>query len=55
MDEGVSLACQYLKYLKRFLTYRKILRHGSTGFNFHPKEDVLRILSPLKIYRLCRA
>jgi hypothetical protein len=26
------------------LTYRKILRHGASGFNFHPKEGVLRIL-----------
>jgi hypothetical protein len=33
---------------KRSLTYRKILRHGTSGFTSHLKEGVLLILSPLK-------
>jgi hypothetical protein len=41
-------AYHYLKHLKGFLTRRKILRHGTSGFTSHPKEGVLRILSPLK-------
>jgi hypothetical protein len=36
------------------LTCRKILRHGTSGFTSHPKEGVLRFLSPLKIHRLGR-
>jgi hypothetical protein len=38
-----NFAYQYLKYLKGSLTYRKILRHGTSGFTFRPKEDVLLI------------
>jgi hypothetical protein len=52
MDEGVSFAYQYLKYLKGSLICRKILRHGTYGFTSHPKEDVLRIFTALKIHRL---
>jgi hypothetical protein len=48
-----NFAYQYLKYLKGSLTCRKILRRGTSGFTSHPKEGVLRILSPLKIHRLC--
>jgi hypothetical protein len=33
---------------KRYLTCRKILRHGTSGFTSHPKEDVLRIFLALK-------
>jgi hypothetical protein len=33
---------------KRFLTCRKILRHGTSGFTSHPKEGVLRIFIALK-------
>jgi hypothetical protein len=33
---------------KGFLTCRKILRHAADGFNFPPKEDVLRIFIALK-------
>jgi hypothetical protein len=40
--------------LKLYLTSRKTLRHGTSGFTSHPKEGVLRILSPLKIHRLNR-
>jgi hypothetical protein len=39
---------QYLSYLMGFLTCRKILRLGTSGFTFHPKEGVLRILIALK-------
>jgi hypothetical protein len=39
---SVSLICQ------RIFTCRKILRHGSSGFASHPKEDVLRIFIALK-------
>jgi hypothetical protein len=49
MDEGVRiLPIQYLKYLKGSLTFRKILRHGTSGFTSHPKEGVLRICIALK-------
>jgi hypothetical protein len=34
------------------LTCRKILRHGASGFTSHPKEGVLRVLSPLKFIAL---
>jgi hypothetical protein len=43
-----NIACQYLKYLKRSSTCRKILRHGNSGFTSHPKEGVLRIFIALK-------
>jgi hypothetical protein len=33
---------------KRCFTRRKILRHGTSGFTFHPKEGVLRIFIALK-------
>jgi hypothetical protein len=51
-----NFSYQYLKYLQGFLTFRKILRHGTSGFTYHSnsKEGVLRILSPLKIHRLGR-
>jgi hypothetical protein len=32
-----------------FFICRKILWHGAFGFTYPPKEDVPRILSPLKI------
>jgi hypothetical protein len=35
-------------YFKRFLTFRKILRHGAFGFTSHPKEVVLRIFIAFK-------
>jgi hypothetical protein len=39
---------------KRYLTCRKILRHGTSGFTSHPKEGVLLICISLKIHRLGR-
>jgi hypothetical protein len=33
---------------KRSLTFRKMLRHGTSGFTSHPKEGVLRIFIALK-------
>jgi hypothetical protein len=39
---------QYLKYLKGSLTYRKILRQGTSGFISRTKEDVLRFFIALK-------
>jgi hypothetical protein len=35
-------------YLKGFLTYHNILRHGADGFAFPPKEVVLQIFIALK-------
>jgi hypothetical protein len=43
-----NFAYQYLKYLKGSLTFRKILRHGTSGFTSHTKEGVLRIFNALK-------
>jgi hypothetical protein len=42
-----NFAYDYLKYLKGFFTCRKILRHGTSGFTSHPKEDVLWIFIAL--------
>jgi hypothetical protein len=36
----------------RYLLHSANLRHGTDGFTSPPKEDVLRIFSPLKIRRL---
>jgi hypothetical protein len=47
MGEGVSFACQYLRYVNGPLTCRKILQHGASGFASHPKEGVLRIFIAL--------
>jgi hypothetical protein len=39
--DGVRiLHIQYLKYLKGYLTCRKILRHGASGFTSHPKMRI---------------
>jgi hypothetical protein len=55
MDEGMRiLRIQYLRYVNGSFTCRKTLRHGTSGFTSHPKEGVLRTLSPLKIHRLGR-
>jgi hypothetical protein len=35
-----------------FFTCHKTSQHGASDFTSHPKEGVLRILSPLKVYRL---
>jgi hypothetical protein len=44
IDKGVwILPIHYLRYLKRSLTYRKILRNGTFGFTSCPKERVLWI------------
>jgi hypothetical protein len=40
--------------LKRSLTCRKILRHGTFDFTSNPKEGVLRIFIALKVHRLGR-
>jgi hypothetical protein len=42
-----NFSCQYLKYLNGSLTRHKILRHGTSGFTYHPKEGVLRIFIAL--------
>jgi hypothetical protein len=36
-----NFTCQYLRYLKRSLTCRKVLGHGTLGFTSNPKEGVL--------------
>jgi hypothetical protein len=43
----------FCSHLHVMFTCRKVLRHGASGFTSHPKEGVLRILSPLKIHCLC--
>jgi hypothetical protein len=48
-QSSLAILPAYLRYINRSLTCCKILRHGASGFGFHPKECVLRILSPLKI------
>jgi hypothetical protein len=48
MDEGnENLVYSSPWDFKRPLTCRKILRHGTSGFTSHPKEDVLRIFIAL--------
>jgi hypothetical protein len=43
-----NFAYQYLRYVNGFLTCCKILRHGTSGFTFHPKEVcALKNPSPL--------
>jgi hypothetical protein len=44
-----NFACRQLRCVNGFLTCRKILRHGTSGFISHPKEGVLRIFIALKI------
>jgi hypothetical protein len=53
-ERSGNFAYQYLKYLKGFLTCRKTLQHGVSGFTSHPKEGVLRNFIALKIHRLGR-
>jgi hypothetical protein len=49
MGEGnENLVYPSLWDFKRTLTCRKILRRGTYGFTFHPKEGVLRIFIVLK-------
>jgi hypothetical protein len=49
MDDEMRISrIQYQRYLKGFLTCRKILRHETSGFTSHPKEGVLRIFIALK-------
>jgi hypothetical protein len=43
-----NFAYRYLKYLKESFTCRKILRHWTSGFTSHPKEDVLWIFIAIK-------
>jgi hypothetical protein len=43
-----NFAYEYLRYVNGYLTCRKILRHGASGFTSHPKEGVLRIFIALK-------
>jgi hypothetical protein len=57
MDEGMKIfPIQYLWYVNGSLTWRKILRHGISGFTSHSKEEGMqRIFITLKkIHRLCR-
>jgi hypothetical protein len=49
-----NFAYQYLTQLKGYLTCRKILRHGTSGFTSHPKEGVLRIFIAIKNHGLGR-
>jgi hypothetical protein len=49
IDEGVRILCiQYLWYVNGSLTCRKILRHGTSGFTFHPKEGAQQVFIALK-------
>jgi hypothetical protein len=43
-----NFSCHYMKYLKGSLTWRKILRHGTSVFISHPNEGVLWIFIALK-------
>jgi hypothetical protein len=43
-----NFANQYLRYLNGSSTCRKVLRHGTSRFTFHPKEGVLRIFIAFK-------
>jgi hypothetical protein len=43
-----NFAYHYLWYVNGFFKCRKILRHGTAGFTYHPKEGVLRIFIALK-------
>jgi hypothetical protein len=43
-----NFAYQYLRFINRSLTCRKILRYGDSGFTSHPKEGVLQIFIALK-------
>jgi hypothetical protein len=47
MDEGVRITWS-VKYLKRTVTCRKILRHGTSGFTSDQKEAVQWILIAFK-------
>jgi hypothetical protein len=40
-----NFAYQYLWYVNRSLTCRKVLRHGTSGFTSHLKAGVLRIIT----------
>jgi hypothetical protein len=44
----LALRNNFIRACKWFFTYRKILRHGTSGFIFPPKEGVLRIFIVLK-------
>jgi hypothetical protein len=49
MDEGnENLVYLPLWDFNRYLTWRKILRHGTSVFTSHPKEGVLHIFIALK-------
>jgi hypothetical protein len=49
MDEGnENLVYPSPWHFKGYLTCRKILRHGTSGFISHPKEGELRIFIALK-------
>jgi hypothetical protein len=49
MDEGMRiLRIQYLWYVSRFFTCRKVLQHGASGFTCHLKVGVLWIFIALK-------
>jgi hypothetical protein len=49
MEDGMRiLLIQYLWYVNGSFTSSKILRHGTSGFTFQPKEGVLPIFMALK-------
>jgi hypothetical protein len=47
MDEGREFRIVSL-IRQRIFTRRKILRHGTSGFTFHPKEGTLLIVIAIK-------
>jgi hypothetical protein len=49
-----NLVYPYPWGFKRSFICPKILRHGTSGFTFHPKESVLRNFIALKIHRFGR-
>jgi hypothetical protein len=50
-EMNLALRSIFARSSKGSLTCRKILRYETDGFTSPPKEDLLRIFSPLKILR----
>jgi hypothetical protein len=50
-NENLALRSTCVHICKWYCIYRKILRHGTSGFTSLPKEGVLRICIALNIYR----
>jgi hypothetical protein len=47
-EENKNLVCAFPWFFKISLMCRKILRRGTSGFTYHPKEVLLRIFVALK-------